>query len=204
VAEEYATDAELKSYIGIDGVGSDPMVTTANEAAHRGIDDFCGWTFYAASPATDRDFHTDDRRLCRIDAVSVGSGLVLKTDTGGDGSFSTTLTVSTDFQLEPLNGVVDGISGYPYTRIRLVGGDTFPCSRYGRPNVRVTAKWGWAAVPPVIKMATLELAKDMFKSKDFAAGAIGFGDVYARIRDNPALVSRLANYRNPPVQLMVG
>lgn len=204
MAEEYATDDEVKSYIGISDSLNDDTISIANEAAHAGLNDYCGRVFYAASPATDRDFIADDWRLCRIDDVSIGSGLVLKVDTSGIGTFTQMFTVGTDFQLEPLNGVVAGISGYPYTRIRLVGGFTFPYCYYGRPNVRVTAQWGWAAVPPVIKMATLELAKDMYNSSSFRAGAIGFGDVFARIKDNPALVSRLANYRHPSVSLMVG
>jgi hypothetical protein len=203
MAEEYATAAEFKAYLRIEDSIDDNIVDTPLDAAHRGLEDYCGRVFYAASPATARDFYAEDWRLCRTDDVSIGSGAVLQTDTSGTGTFATTLTVGTDFQFEPLNGVVGGISGYPYTRIRLVGGSTFPCSYYGRPNVRVTAHWGWAAVPPVIKMATLELAKDMYKSNAFSAGAIGFGDVFARIRDNPMLVSRLANYRHPSVALMV-
>lgn len=205
MANEYVTTAEYKSYMRIkaDDVLDDEVIPTFTEAASRGLDEYCGRVFYAASPATDRYYVADDRCTLQIDDIYSTAGLVLQVDTSDDGTFDTTWTLNTDFQLEPLNGVVTGVAGHPYTLVRALSSARFPISRFGRRNVKITALFGWTSTPPVIKMATLELAKDLAKSRDFAAGAIGFGDVFARIRDNPSLVSRLSPYRHPQM-LMVG
>jgi hypothetical protein len=79
-------------------------------------------------------------------------------DDDDDGTWSTAW-VAADYETEPANGIgPNGESGWPTTMLRAVGTLTFP--RYTtRRAVKVTAKWGWAAVPDAVAEATYLLAR---------------------------------------------
>lgn len=194
IGDPYATMAELKQRMKIPAADTqdDDRLTQAVTAASRGIERVCKRQFNRAEEATVRtvaplrdrllitpDFHTDD-------------GLAVATDSAADGTFATTLNPA-DLQLEPLDGVQDGIEGWPYWRIRAVGASAFP--RTERASVRVTAQWGWAAVPADIKEACLIAAAELFKLVDAPLGVTGMQDWgMIRVRDNPKVYSLVAPY----------
>jgi hypothetical protein len=62
--------------------------------------------------------------------------------------------------------------------------------------VRVTARWGWSAVPTAVKQATILLASRGFKRYDSALGVAGFGDLGAiRVsRTDPDVTALLEPY----------
>ncbi|HET6737750.1 MAG TPA: hypothetical protein VFH76_02415 [Kribbella sp.] len=192
--DSYATLAELKSRLRIaesDEVDDDGL-TAALAVASRGIESCCNRQFNDAGSATARLFHPPAVGAAEVDDFSTIVGLLVETDPLTDGTFTSTWAAS-DYELRPLNGVVGGVPGWPYWRIRPIG-RRFTCWT-DRATLRVTARWGWATVPAPIKEATLILAEDVFKLKDSPFGAGGYGE-YGRIRarENPNVWLRIAPY----------
>lgn len=194
LGDSYASLAELKKRIGlaVGDTADDDALTAALAVASRGIESCTHRQFNDAGAATARLFYPDTAARTRVDDFSTTTGLVIETDTSGDGTFATTWAAS-DYELQPLNGVADGMSGWPFWRIKAVG-RYFPC-RTSRASLRVTARWGWTAVPAPVKEATLILAEDVFKLKDSPFGAGGYGE-YGRIRarENPNVWLRIQPY----------
>src|SRR5690349_17996849 len=144
----YCTVSELRTYLGDNTTIDESLLGDCIEAAEAEINTLCGRYFSQDTATSSRVFEPTVAYWAAVDDISTTSGPVIAVGTG-DGTFGTTWTTD-DYQLEPLNGIQDGISGWPYTKIRAVGGLTFPCSFSGRPVLQVTAKWGWAAVPAPI------------------------------------------------------
>jgi hypothetical protein len=138
-----------------------------------------------------------------VDDFHTTSGLVVKLDTSGDGSFGTTLSPQ-QYELSPANGVVDGVEGWPFYRIRLLGGATFPCNYGGRSRtLQVTAQWGWAKVPEPVRAACKIMAAETWKLKDAPFGVIGLDEFgIVRVRQNKLAVSKLAAYSK--TRLLIG
>ncbi len=189
----YLTLPQFKSMTGKTTVTDDPTAEMAINAASRAIDAVCERRFYADAAATARVYTPDDWYEVRVDDFHTITGLAVKTDPGDDGTYETTWS-TTDYELYPLNGIVSGIEGWPYTRIRAVEGRTFPCGQ--RATVQVTAQWGWATVPAAVVQACSLVANDYWKSKDAPFGIAGVdGDgIVARIRSNPQIRGLLAPY----------
>lgn len=199
LGDSYATLDELKARLGgLEDTDDDVRLTASLTAASRGIDHFCQRQFNKTTTASARLFYPVSRCRAEVDDFHTTTDLVIKTDESNTGTYATTWT-ATDFQLEPLNGIVDGEAGWPYSTVRAVGSRDFPrCAR--RAPLQVTAQWGWAAVPANIKEATLVLAEDIFKLADTPFGAGGFGEFgRIRARENPHVVMLAGAYRLDPV-----
>lgn len=178
VVNGYITFDEFDSYLAAANNGQ--TVGTANRrtemenainAASRMIDDHCGRVFYDVG-ASARVFAAADQHLLELyaDAYTITT---VKTDTSGDGVFDTTWS-STDFQAEPLNGVVAGTPGWPFTRLRAVGDYHFPM--FTEARVEVTASWGWSAVPAPVKQACFIQSHRLFTRAEAPTGVIGVGE----------------------------
>ena len=194
VTNGYTSVTDLNRYIGLDSGDTvdETLLEQAINAASRMIDAYCRRRFYADDEATARYFTTGSSDLIYVDDFHTSTGLVVATDSGADGTYSTTWATS-DYLLEPTNSERGGISGWPYDALRAVGDYSFT-GRWtvrNRPYLKVTAKWGWAAVPDVVEQACLVLASEIFKLKDAPFGVAGFGEFGAvRVRENP-MVARL-------------
>lgn len=195
LGDSYATLAELKSRLGgVSGSGEDAALTNALASASRSIEQYCRRQFNKTTTASARVFNPTSYRLTLVDDFHTTTDLVIATDGGGDGTYEATWS-SSDYQLEPLNGITNGESGWPYFRIRAVYSRYFPCY-WRRAPVQVTAQWGWTAVPTSVKEACLALAEETYKLKDAPFGVAGFGDLgVMRIRDNPKIAAMLTPYR---------
>lgn len=194
LGDSYATLAELRARLGISDTTDDARLTNALAAASRGIEHETRRQFNDAGSATARVFAPTSRWDALVDDFSTVTGLVIKTDSGGDGTFATTLS-STDYELWPLNGIQDGESGWPYYWVRAVESRWFNTLNTRRATIQITARWGWAAVPAVIKEATLIVAAEIFKLKDAPFGVAGFGDYGAvRVRQNPMVNAMIKPY----------
>jgi hypothetical protein len=194
IGDPYATEEDLKVRMGVPAAdtGDDARFTQAVLAASRGIERVCKRQFNRADAATARTLYPTRDRLVICPDFHTADGLVVQTDSTGDGTFDTTIAIA-DLQPEPLDNVQDGIEGWPYWRIKAVGGTTFP--RLTRASVRVTAQWGWAAVPADIKEATQIAAAELWKLKDAPLGVTGQADWgMIRVRDNPKVYSLIAPY----------
>jgi hypothetical protein len=115
-----------------------------------------------------------------VDVDDLQSITTLKTDSDGDGVFDVTWE-TTDYQLNPLNGIAGGIST-PYTQVRAIGEYLFPIYEPRNVNaneasIQITGVWGWASVPTAVKQACIILSMRQFKRYDSPTGVMGFGDL---------------------------
>lgn len=199
VVNGYCTAANLRERFGLDTSDNDALLINAINAASRMIDGHCHRRFYVDSTVSARTFYASDCDHVKVDDFSTTTGLIVKTDSADNGTFDQTWTIATDFQVEPLNGVSDGIEGHAYTRIRRVGTRMFRAGR--RPRVQVTAKWGWASVPDQVEDACMIQAARLFRRKDtpdgISSGFEGFGVVRVNTRMDPDVEMLLAPFRKP-------
>lgn len=211
MSDQYASIDEAKAYLAGEDQRStnDLRIASALDTACRAIDSYCGRQFYRVVSSTDsattRTFYTTDPHLARVDDFWTTTGLVVATDTSDDGTADTTW-VSTDYQLEPLNGTVDGLSGWPYYRIRAVESRLFPT--YGkRARVHITAKWGWEVAPSPIKQSALHLCATVYKMEHtpFGVAAMGeFGALRVPVDTMRYVKSMLDPYRKVENTMVVG
>jgi hypothetical protein len=155
----------------------------------RSIDGHASRYFYSSGTAT-RLYAADDSFIVQTDDIS-GTAITLQTSSAGDGIFDTTWS-PIDYQLEPLNGNVDGLA-VPFTRIRAVENYLFPVE-VEQALVKVTAVFGWASVPISITQACIIQSSRIFKRLDSPLGIAGFGDMGAM---------RVSRYLDPDVEQLV-
>lgn len=178
ITNGYCTLSDLKAALRITDNIDDALLELCVESASRDIDGTCERVFYSAGSAV-REYVPTDALVCEIDDAYTIS--TIKTSSDGV-TFSTTWTAS-DYQAEPLNGVVGGVS-LPYNRLRAVGSFLFPtfdniATDYDIASVQVTGQFGFSAVPVAIKQATILLAMRHFKRYDSPLGIAGFSDLGA-------------------------
>ena len=175
ITNGYCTLADVKSALRITDSVDDSLIELSIEAASREIDGYCQRAFYSTSAT--RVFNSTNSFLCETDDII--SVTTLKTSVSGT-SYDTTWP-TTDFQLEPLNGVTAGLA-QPYTRVRAIGLNLFPVwnvtGTYSNfASVQITGVFGWSTVPTAIKQAAILLAMRQFKRYDSPLGVAGFGDI---------------------------
>lgn len=202
---DYVTRADLKAYLRIPDAdtGDDAQVDLAVTAASRAVDHAMSRAFGVDSTPVVRYFtyqpvtrHTlavdpfDGREALDVVDISTTTGLVVKVDQDDDGTFETTLTLNTDYRLAPWNASADG---RPWETIVLSASQSFPRIVRG---VEVTASFGWAAVPSVVKNATLLQASRFFKRRDAPFGVAGSPEMGSEMR----LLARL----DPDVAVLTG
>ena len=194
----YVALSELKSALGITVSTDDAFLNLAIDSAEQSIDDLCGRKFSVDGSASARTYRAQPY-LAVTDDISTLTGLVVKTDTSGDGTFDTTWA-STDYQVEPLNNLLK-TTPRSVNNLRAVGSYTFPVYGDGLASVEVTAKWGWPAVPDSIKQSALMLSSRFYSRKSSPLGVIGVGDFGpVRIsRSDPDIAHLLMDYRRAGV-----
>lgn len=168
MANEYANLATLKAMLDLE-VGDntrDDLLNKALAAASRGIDRVTGRRFYLDDEVSVRVFNPADRVVCEtggarllLDDLGAAPTMV---ETGSGSSW----TAVTDYEVGPDNALVRGL---PITFLLRTSGSWGG----GATRVRVTAQWGWPAVPEEIEQATLIQASRLFKRKDSPEGVTG-------------------------------
>lgn len=192
LGDSYATTAELKSYLRITDTAEDTLLSDSLSTASRLIEHHCDRQFNKTTSASARVFYASSSCTVHVDDFHTTTDLVIKHSSGDDGTYDITLTTA-DYQLLPLNGIVSGESGWPYYRIELQG---FYVSAAVRPQIEVTAQWGWTAVPAAIKRACIQMASEVYKLKGApfdVAGMDQFGPI--RIRESQRVTAMLVPYR---------
>lgn len=193
----YATLGELAEVLGIDDSDDDARMINAINAASRQVDAHTGRRFWQDSVVATRKYHADDDYFVEVDDISTTTGLMVKIDSTADGTFATTLTISTDFELGPLNAAAE-VPVRPYETITAVGTYLFPMVNR-RPGVSVTAQFGWPAVPDDVSQACLVQAKNLYKAPagTLAGYQMSSGDgIVTRIPGlDGVAVALLENYR---------
>jgi len=195
VVNGYASLNDLKTALRISDGVDDSLLEVALESASRLVDEYTMRSFYNAGTATRVFVPSDDDWVAIDDAVSISS---IAVSTLLNKTFDQTWSTN-DYQLEPLNGVVDGLTGWPITRIRAVGVYEFPYDEDDEiATVQVTGVWGWSAVPIAVKQATIIQAMRIFKRLDSPLGVISSPDTgYFRVssRIDPDVAMLLNSYR---------
>lgn len=207
IGDPYITVDDLKAYLrqgaelsnkiapGVANALLDDLFEDAIAAASNEIEtEWCGRQFNKTDTATARLYTPISGEMCLVDDFHTTTDLVVKIDQDDDGVYETTLSTS-DYTLQPSNGVVDGQPGWPYCRIKIRERASywFPCAE---ESVEVTAKWGWAAVPENVKAACRMLAHDNYKSKDNPFGVAGFSEFgVVRMRNNHQVEKKLKKYQ---------
>ena len=187
ITNGYTTLAAMKNFLSIVDSTDDTLLEGLIESASRSIDRIANRRFYADSSASARSYRANNNVFVYVDDISSTTGLVVKTDDDGDGTFETTLTINTDFLVDPLTA---SALGRPFTQLTMVNTlNVWPVypglfSNGLRPGVQVTAKWGWPSVPDDIETACQILTADLYKRKDSPGGILGLGDLGA-IRMSP-------------------
>lgn len=181
ITNGYITLAELKNYLKIDDSVEDTLLEQIIEAASRSIDKIANRRFYLDANTSARTYYVNNPMIAIIDDIGTATGLVVKVDPNDSGIYQSTLTITKDFVLQPTNAFA---KGRPVTTIQLTGfsGWGFPLDY--RPQLEVTAKWGWPSVPDDIAQACYILSADYYKRKDSVGGVLGLSEMGA-IRMSP-------------------
>lgn len=169
MANEYVTLEELKSQFGIepDDDSRDGDLNRARASASRSIDKTTGRRFWLDPAPVARTFNPRGRIVCEsdgdlflVDDIGSETGLVVETGSGSSWS------AVTDYETSPDNALTEG---KPITGLLRVLGTWGTVTT----RLRVTARFGWPAVPDDIHEAALILASRLYKRKDSPEGIIG-------------------------------
>jgi len=171
---------ELKTTLAGDGFSpssSDDDYELAIESASRWIDERCSHQesglvrhFWQESAPVARIFDSNTLTQVCCGDFDTTTGLVVATDDDGDGVFENVWDPDL-WQPEPHVR----INGFPYRRITTTGRiQQFPISGR-RPNVQITAQWGWGAVPKPVIQACKILAVAYMQGLNIASSQDGFG-----------------------------
>jgi hypothetical protein len=198
LGDPYITNAQLKTHLGISAADTndDTLLDSVRVAATEWVRDYTQRDFNKTTTATARQFRSSSPYRCAVYDFHTITDLVVKTDDGGTGTYSQTWS-ATDYVLEPFDNVIGSISGVPFQTVRAVAGRTFPTGT-ARPNVQVTAQWGWNAVPEAVTLATKIVAAYLFNLKDSPLGIASFGDAgIIRTRQGMEAAMLLREYCRP-------
>ena len=156
---------------GVDDIDKLEALNSATETIH----DYCGRTFAVAGAGSARVYVPTCTSTLFIDDCTTVTAVTI------DGS----ALASTDYQKEPLNGLLNGQS-VPYTRlVRLAGYVWESTTDNGKACVSVTATWGWSAIPSRATTCCKMLAKEILEVRNQQGGYVNFGDMAARAMASP-------------------
>ncbi len=148
--------------------------------ASNAIDQMCGRDFYRhpqVSGDETRYFHVrrpGQRSLTRaigmgLDIISVTT-LELASVTGG--TYTAVAAGPAGYWMEPQNVA----PGWPFDDVMLSDlGNTFGAYALGEQVVKLTAAFGWSAIPPLVKRATIDQAREWYRQGPGGGGPIGIG-----------------------------
>ena len=180
IVNGYATLTQIKAYMSISDNTDNDLLEDLVESASRSIDRIANRRFYLDSSASARLYRAYSNIFVFVDDIGTTSSLVVAMDEDGNGTYSKTLTLNTDYILDPLTSPS---LNRPYTQLTMVSNtESWPIfpgitSNGLRPGVQVTARWGWPSVPDDLNMACLILTADLYKRKDAPGGILGLGDL---------------------------
>jgi hypothetical protein len=164
--EEFKRTANLSGQTYVDN-----DIQIALVAASRGIDQALHRRFYPDADAAQVRYYTPNGG-CTVEIDDLLTLTSLLADYDGDGTFEQTWVQNTDFILEPLNAVADGV---PFDTIRRHQRSGFSYSPYPR-SLKLTGKFGWAAAPEGIRTLTSLIAARLVKrTREAPFGIVSFG-----------------------------
>lgn len=173
----YATRADVKAWLGVEDTKLDAIVDLSIPAAEAWINGYCHRTFALSGSATPRYFDVNPvTNVVYTDDIGDASSVLIAVDNSFNGTFSTSWAAG-DYQLEPLN---QGFDSRPFWQITSTGSKMFPFATPTRNGlVRVTAKWGWPAVPDAVRLACIMQTARLVSRRSSPNGVAGFNDLGA-------------------------
>ena len=144
------------------------MIAQAQAAAESMVTQYCGRSFaLTAAVATARVFGpsqmTAFRRVVRVNDFTDTASLIV--------SNNGTIVTSSEYQLEPLNGISINDEAVAYEQIRLLTQFWWTdLINLDKATVTITAKWGWTAVPAAVTEAVKLIGKDWVQQRDTKFG----------------------------------
>jgi hypothetical protein len=190
ITNGYCTLAELKASLDITDAIDDGILERAITSASRTIDRYCARNFYKVTAT--RLYAPRESYVCDID--DLGSLTTLRTTDDDTQTYDLTWSAS-DYQLEPLNGIVDGMPT-PFTRIRAIGDYTFQ-TLDGEASVQVTGVFGFNSIPDEVSYATIIQASKLYTRKDSPLGVISgeYGAMRVGVRLDPQVTELVDAWR---------
>lgn len=175
IGDAYATAADYRAVVSKSDTGEDAEILSDLKAISRYIDLRTGRFFGKDAAVVARVYTVPDGRGApwvdpfyrtpwntpiggvplEVDDIASVTGLLIRADTNQDGTFPGPDWAATDYVLEPANAAL-GPEPMPYTRVLLPSWST-QSGLSGGQRVRITAVWGWPAVPDAIVRATCHL-----------------------------------------------
>lgn len=201
-APAYASASELASLVRIGDTADDAQLALAIETASRAIDHATGRQFgQVAAPEVRYYTARWDRRAYRwtveVDDLMTTTGLAMAVDILDRGDYPYAVDVSY-VRERPSNAVAKGM---PWTELTIVPTSPVQFSEV-RDAIRVTARWGWTAVPVAVKEATLLQASRLLSRRDSPFGVAGSPDAGGEARPvrllprvDPDVAVAVARYR---------
>jgi hypothetical protein len=196
VDERYLTLTRLKNARRAQNDTNDDLLGVALDAAHADVDDWTHRRFDKDAVASAREFRVagrvlddPDGELLLIDDIADTTGLVVETSSDG---VTYTVLDTTKYRAGPVNALV---KDRPVTELRRLSGGCWS----GYVWVRVTAIWGWPAVPKQVTQATLLQANRFYLRKDSPEGVAGSAEwgVMRVVRVDPDVEKLLARFVLP-------
>lgn len=181
MAADLITLEEYKALMGVQTADTrkDPQIEALIPASSRSVRSFTGRSFEVANgPASEREYQYDESGMLDIDDCQT----VTTIETDGGVPNASYLLDSAQWTAMPQDDsdvfyyVV--IHGGPYFGVNPEMGfernlDQYPYLGYNQPLVRVTATWGWAAIPEDVKLATALTVGEFLSSPAGQGGSEG-------------------------------
>jgi len=192
---DFLTLEEVRHYMSIEPTDHDEEISDAISSTTIDIIRHCHRDFNDSGSASIRKYKSI-RNMERSEWSKYPSILItddFSTDVGLIVDSDGTTYDNSSLVLEPANGVVQGLGGFPYWTIK----GNFPTGEL----VSVTARWGWSAVPASVRQAAFIMTSDTFQLKDQRLGIAGsdqFGSVVV-LRENTLAFKKLKNFRRGSV-----
>ena len=181
-ADRYVTATALKSTLQLTGqTYADSDIATAISAASRGLENAYNSTWTLGQVGENR-YYTPDGYTVQLGDLLAASAVHV--DLGWAGSYSTSLTASTQYRLLPAtNGLIaNGGNGEPYDELQIVRGygGSLGC---GRDSVKITGQFGWEAIPAGVEAAVTIIATRLLRrTREAPFGIIAIGVEGSAIR----------------------
>lgn len=203
---DYVTRDQFKNYVRIElnDTADDEFIDLDITAASRAIDQCCSdlpnglgaRRQFGNTAAPEARYYTprwdEDqiRWVVEIDDLdpTYSAGITISVDTSNEDNFDQTVTA---YVLRPRNAAA---RSRVYTQISILSGDSNQPTFY-EDSVKVTSRWGWAAVPDVVVRATLIQAHRFNKRRTAPFGVSGSSN-------NSSEVSKTTNV-DPDIEKML-
>jgi len=164
LTDPFATAQEYRARIGSKDEGADGVIDEQLAAVSRFLEEEADRTFGRDAAVVARVYDGNGSRRIWVDDIGDLTDLVVKVDLNEDYDFADadeTLTIATHYWAGPANAGL-GPEPKPYRHLDVVPNNGRLDSWPDRPrSLQVTAKFGWPAVPGMVKEATILIVREL-------------------------------------------